>query len=205
MADVRQPLTEEVLRETREDLIDRYTEQQKIGGVPVPSRRDAEGLIDPILHNVEVDHDRERDRDMVRPDPAPYTPKALQGGEWYGEPEHSPRVPEALPGEKVSLTSKEVGTVLLDKATGKVTPEGGKPLPVPPDLLARDAIGRVIKHCIHESWSDPEWSHKWIKLFWGNTGFSVAQRMEIAIQYCETWMRDHGDPRKGRERKIIVG
>lgn len=85
MADRRAPLTEETLRETKDDLVRRITDQKKAGGVanddpllaadPLGGVRDAEAYIDPILRKVEKDHARDRDRDLVRVDPDEMAPR----------------------------------------------------------------------------------------------------------------------------------
>jgi hypothetical protein len=76
MADQRAPLTEEILRETKDDLIRRVADQKRMGGIPnepllerdpTGGVRDAEIWLEPILRKVEKDHVRERDRDILRP------------------------------------------------------------------------------------------------------------------------------------------
>ncbi len=71
MADIRQPLSEADLRETRDGLIRDVQEQRRIVGVPVPDAKMAEQFVDPILRKVEIEHDCERARDIVRPAPEP--------------------------------------------------------------------------------------------------------------------------------------
>ncbi len=84
MADRRAPLSEETLRETKDDLVRRITDQKRAGGVPnepgleadpLGGQRAAEDYIDPILRKVEIDHNRDRDRDLVRVDPDDLSPK----------------------------------------------------------------------------------------------------------------------------------
>lgn len=63
--DVRPALTEETLRETKDDLLTRVTEQQRqVGMLPEVDR--AEAFILPILAKVAVDHEEDRARDAVR-------------------------------------------------------------------------------------------------------------------------------------------
>jgi hypothetical protein len=76
VADRRAPLTEQVLRETKDDLVRRITDQKRMGGVSsepglerdvTGGQRESEIWLEPILRKVEQDHERERDRDVLRP------------------------------------------------------------------------------------------------------------------------------------------
>jgi hypothetical protein len=209
VAEVRAPLDERTLRDTREELIDAHTEMQGQFGVPVPSRREAENLIDPILRKVEREHSEERYRDYLRPVPKPETNRTRHDGEWYGEPDHSPKVPASVAGEKVTLTQHEVGEVILDKRTGTVKTPDGKPLALPEtraDRFRRTTLGALLAHVVAESSREREWYDRWQAIGW-RSGLPAIQRADQAIQLMDRWLTLHPDrdPRRVREKRIIVG
>jgi len=67
MADPRPALTEESLRETKENLVGAINRWVEVGG-GIPDTRAAEDLIAPILAKSEEANEEDRRRDMVRKD-----------------------------------------------------------------------------------------------------------------------------------------
>lgn len=113
MANPRPPLTEEQLRHAREDCLERITQQKRLGGVPgevgleadpLGGQRAAEEYLDPILRKLEVEHDAERAKDLVRAD-------------------------EAAPAPRFADTKEDLGTYDWNLKTDQITARPGSFIP----------------------------------------------------------------------------
>ena len=201
MADVRDRLDEATLRDTKEDLVKRA--MSEYDGLKLGTVRATEDFINPILHKVEVDHEHDRDKDYLRKEPV--TTRTIGDGEWYGEPDHSPKLKDYSDiGIKGRLHQEEIGTYALNKATGTVRPLNGAPMP-----SAKTAKEMVIQGLL----AMPAW----------RTAFQKASAMcgrhmgkEPYCTECERrertfrrligkGMKEYGDPRKKADKKIMVG
>lgn len=139
MANQRAPLSEETLRHTREGLLQRITDQKRAGGVPnepgleadpLGGQRAAEEYLDPILRRVEVNHERDRLKDMVRVDE------------------------DELKPARFADTKEDVGTYDWNLRTDDVTPHAGSYVPTR-DTSARGMVAEFIASLRHHK--APEW------------------------------------------------
>lgn len=198
MPDVRAPLTEEVLRETKDDLLSAVQDQRRAIGVPVPDAKTAEEFIAPILRQTEVQHERERDRDLVRPAPE----VKRRDPAWYAEPEHSPKMSE-VPGTKGTFISEDIGQVQWQPQTGAVILDAKAKAAVAKMTPKESPHNRAVRLRIRALMKLPAWKARLVKAFTAN--IPKMEMLKIVSRIYWDSVRAFGDPEKPREPRIIVG
>lgn len=200
MADVRDRLDEVTLRDTKEDLVKRAMNERD--GLRLGTVRATEDFINPILHKVEVDHDRDRDKDLVRKDPV--TTRTVADGQWYGEPDHSPKLKDYSDlGIKGTLHQEELGTYALNKATGTIRPLNGAPMP-----SKKTAKEMILQGLL----SMPAWNSAFTaanKLCGRHMGMEpgcseCARRERTFRRLIGKGMKTYGDPTRPADKTILV-
>ena len=195
-------IDEKTLRETRDDLVQRVTDQQRLAG-GMPDVRRAETFIDPILNKVDRSSD-ERHRAPSAPKPKSRT---MRAGEWYGEAEHSPRpgtaqsrIAAPLPGETMRLTT----SVLGDYSSGPsgIAPVGSGPL-APVGAPKQSPVEKLLRDSIKQLWRHPDFKVRLQKVALSNLDERQKDKAYGAI--LNDAFRLFGDPRKPDGKKIVVG
>lgn len=186
MADRLHPLDEKTLRETKDDLMGRVTRHQKYEGSAQPDVRKAEEFVVPILRKVEVDHDRQRDQQLLpKADERdkPSRNKEYEDGEYYGQSGRRPEQRErskvqARDGEKVTVHEQELGELTL-KADGTVdaSPEL-QALAAGPRYSAKE---QSVIDCVRGMWQLPDWKDKLSRLYNSNLNDSDKQKGTHAL------------------------
>ena len=179
------------LKEVRDSLVGDVVEQGRLLGAPIPDIRKAEKFIDPIMRRVE--HDVNREADAI-PTPAPVVEKTVQGGEWYGEAEHSAKVPEGA-----ELRSEKLGEYVVGK--DGIKPKNGAPMPKSANFL--ELV--IHKMMSHPSWRDPLLAARKIcdRHMSAMPGCTLCERRET--RFLEIVEKARTKFNKQRERRLIVG
>lgn len=188
--------SDETLREVRGELVGEVVEQARNWGVPVPSVRDAEKFVDPIMRKVEVDSEREANA-IAKPD----VNKKAGPGEWYGEKDHSPQIGvSSLVQDGGEVRSEELGEYRVGK-DGKLTPLNGAPMPKPPTVLEL-VIKKLLTH--------PQWREQILaatklcdKHLHPKLHCVLCERREARLS--EIVWQAKNKLTKQRERRIMVG
>jgi len=183
--------TDAHLKEVRDSLVGDIVEQGRQLGAAVPDIRKAEKFIDPIMRRVE--HEVNREADAI-PAPAPVVDKTVKGGEWYGEAEHSKKVPEGA-----ELRSKTLGEYTVGK--DGIKPKNGAPMPKGASVLALI----VQKMLSHPHWREPLLAARRLcdQHLNAMPGCSLCERREA--RFLEIVDRARTSFNKQRERRPVVG
>jgi hypothetical protein len=191
-------LTETDLRDVREDLVERITDQQEAFGI-LPRARQAEEAVGPILEKIDRDHERQRDRDTIA---------------------RAAARPAQAQAEDVKVTSEVAGS--FDFATGKlvVSPEMAAKL----DAREGDHAS-TTRRIFHRIRTDPamgEWKAKVTKILFaplppghtpqlcagcgadaiGSAGMCRIRETALRV-ILAAFIKAHGHPDKPRARKIF--
>lgn len=183
--------TDAHLKEVRDSLVADIVEQGRALGAPVPDVRKAEQFIDPIMRRVEADVVREAD--AIQPIPQPVE-KTRKGGDWYGEAEHSKKVPEGA-----EVRAKELGTYKVGK--DGIKPINGAPMPEKASMLSL-----VIKKLLsHPDWKPAIMAANAIcdRHLSAMPGCVLCERRESKL--LEIFGKAKSTFNKQRERRLIVG
>jgi hypothetical protein len=197
----REPLDEQTLRDTRDELVKGLTDMARAAG-GIPSARMAEDFVNPILNKVMVDHEA-----AMRGEPeSPVVPdRQRERGEWAG----SERKPEAVADEKVSFLERNVGEYQLLKGGG-VRPIGD----APKTGEIREAVQARFKRLMIQALIQ----HKEWKQVFHNAMFicgkhlapvrgcaECSKRERFYDELLANAVRLYGDPRKDKSKIISVG
>lgn len=182
MAKQRPQLTADTLRETKDDLMQRFADQARAWGC-MPDLAASEAFIDPILRKVEVRYEEDRRADPLRVD------------------EDAPRDGE-LPKEHVGTYDWNLGTDEVTAHPGSYMPEV-KRAPSPED---------VFRSCTRSLMRVPEFAQRLkaasllcarhVMLVLDCAACRLREERFGAIM-VEAYKR-FGDPTKPHERKITV-
>lgn len=153
---------EEDLREAKHELIAGLNQMQRDAGV-LPDTRKSESIVDPVIHKVS------RDEVMTAPITQPRRDKSeLKPGDWFGEPEHSGKIPDSVAGEKVTFFARELGDYAIGP-NGKhdVRPLNGAPTGQrrfsPFTVATIDGISmteEMVRDLTRMLWTKKEWRRR---------------------------------------------
>lgn len=142
MTDVRAPLTEEDLRDVKQDLVQRVANQDRyFGGVGSEER--AEQLVVPIVEKIARDHDEERRKDLVRP---AFVPQIKPVGQAAAAAER----------DDVEVKTQAVGQYDFESDKLVLAPELAARLREREELEARFPRIRALRQIFHRIRTDPE-------------------------------------------------
>ena len=195
MADVRPILDEETIRDCHDDLLHRVQVQRGEIGVPVPDDKTARDFLDPIMQQIVVEHERDRRKDLVRPDPPPFAP----AHDWYKEAEHSPRMTD-IPGTRGEFVCHDVGTVDWNLASNVVTARPGFRFPVEPK---RGPLALAVKRRFRELSVMPEWRARMKRIAFGS--FTRAEKEAEYRKLLADSVRLFGSPMSRKPKRVQVG
>jgi hypothetical protein len=182
-------ISEKVLRDTKAELVGGLLDEQRKSG-QLPEAAPMERFVDDQLAVVVSTHDarlREAEAKRIAAEAAPVTEReeTTKGpGEWYGEAEHSPKIPEALAGETVTAFSRPL------RNSDLVAPQQS-----PAEVMLRGMVRRAMTH--------PDWKRRLEAVLMSTETDSNKLRAYNAI--LKDCIRLYGDPRKKRAPKIMVG
>lgn len=174
---------EKTLRETKDDLMERVTQHQRYEGKAQPDVRAAEDFLDPILHRVDVDHDKDKAIAEKKKTANTRRNKELKDGDDYGKPNRSTVTQRE--GEKVSVFTEEIGDVIL-KGDGTIS--------VSPEVQAA-GIPRhtqkehMVRSCIRAMWQLPEWKYHLRRLF--DSNINEDDKRKGVHLLLRKWIREY--------------
>lgn len=190
-------LDEATGRDVKGYLTERICDEQRRSGA-VASATSTEPLVNEAIRTIA----QRRDDDVAAAAKPPIRDRELAPGEWYGEAEHSPRIPDPVAGEKVTAFQRVVGEAEIS-ADGKTRWTKGA-IPEDPNVKAMrklpraDQVRAAIAQVLLRS-GDPEWLAR----------FQRAQRSPCpAAEYervIDDAIRCYGDPRIPKPKRIQIG
>lgn len=173
----------ETLKETRNDLLDRVTEQQRRFGM-LPDVRVAEEFIDPILRKVEVDERDKRPQPKAAARELPDDPTLSRRGNKL--PDGTYRAEEGYAGT-YAFGRPGAGLKVIDPA-----PWVQEKQDTPNVAAARKCFRAMRQH--------PDWKARVEKI--ALAPLSYVEREKQLKSVLADYVRLYGDPRKPRDRKI---
>ena len=193
-----QSLDEATGRDVKGYLTERLCDEQRRAG-RVASVAETEPLVNGAIAEIS----RRRDDDVAAVAKPPVHDRELAEGEWYGEAGHSPRVPEAVAGEKVSAFTRVIGDAEISR-DGKTARWVSGTVPEDPNVRAMrrlpraDQVRAAIAQVLLRS-GDPEWLARFTKAMHSPCPAAEYERV------IEDAIRKYGDPRIPKPKRIQVG